>query len=294
MENQKSSSSLKVIVAILAILLVGSLVYIFKMTSDADVVKTELKTTLTEKESVMKDLEELKSTYDAAIAENTSMSDELIQERDKVVNLMSDLKKSKGDVASMSRYRAQFIALQGNMKVLMAENEGLKKQNTTLTTQRDSTAVVLGESKKYNEALVGQNEELAKAVEIGSKLTVLNTRGSAFKLRSSGKQIETDKASRADVLRVSFTVAENQIAKSGEKTYFVQVIDSKNNVLGDKKTENFGDNILTYSFLTNVNYENKTIQVSEDLKGKDFAKGTYFINIFDKDVLVSKTSFVLR
>ncbi|HRL70879.1 MAG: hypothetical protein KA463_08565 [Flavobacterium sp.] len=294
MENQKSSSSLKVIVAILAILLVGSLVYIFKMTSDADVVQTELKATLTEKESVMKDLEELKSTYDAAIAENTSMSDELIQERDKVVNLMSDLKKSKGDVASMSRYRAQFIALQGNMKVLMAENEGLKKQNTTLTTQRDSTAVVLGESKKYNEALVGQNEELAKAVEIGSKLTVLNTRGSAFKLRSSGKQIETDKASRADVLRVSFTVAENQIAKSGEKTYFVQVIDSKNNVLGDKKTENFGDNILTYSFLTNVNYENKTIQVSEDLKGKDFAKGTYFINIFDKDVLVSKTSFVLR
>ena len=294
MENQKSSSRLKVIVAILAILLVGSLVYIFKMTSDADVVQTELKATLTEKESVMKDLEELKSTYDAAIAENTSMSDELIQERDKVVNLMSDLKKSKGDVASMSRYRAQFIALQGNMKVLMAENEGLKKQNTTLTTQRDSTAVVLGESKKYNEALVGQNEELAKAVEIGSKLTVLNTRGSAFKLRSSGKQIETDKASRADVLRVSFTVAENQIAKSGEKTYFVQVIDSKNNVLGDKKTENFGDNILTYSFLTNVNYENKTIQVSEDLKGKDFAKGTYFINIFDKDVLVSKTSFVLR
>ena len=294
MENQKSSSSLKVIVAILAILLVGSLVYIFKMTSDADVVQTELKATLTEKESVMKDLEELKSTYDAAIAENTSMSDELIQERDKVVNLMSDLKKSKGDVASMSRYRAQFIALQGNMKVLMAENEGLKKQNTTLTTQRDSTIVVLGESKRYNEALVGQNEELAKAVEIGSKLTVLNTRGSAFKLRSSGKQIETDKASRADVLRVSFTVAENQIAKSGEKTYFVQVIDSKNNVLGDKKTENFGDNILTYSFLTNVNYENKTIQVSEDLKGKDFAKGTYFINIFDKDVLVSKTSFVLR
>ncbi len=294
MENQKSSSSLKAVVAILAILLVGSLVYIFKMTSDADVVKTELKTTLTEKESFMKDLQELKSTYDAAIAENTSMSDELIQERDKVVNLMSDLNKSKGDVASMSKYRTQFISLQGNMKVLMAENEGLKKQNTTLTTQRDSTVVVLGESKKYNEALVGQNEELAKAVEIGSKLTVLNTRGSAFKLRSSGKQIETDKASRADVLRVSFTIAENQIAKSGDKTYYVQVIDSKNNVLGDKKTEAFGDNTLTYSFLTNVKYENKTIQVTEDLRGKDFAKGTYFINIFDKDVLVSKTSFVLR
>ncbi|UFH34472.1 hypothetical protein [Flavobacterium acetivorans] len=294
MENQKSSSSLKAVIAVLAVLLVGSLVYIFKITSDADTVQTELKSTMTEKESVMKDLQELKATYDAAIAENTSMSEELIQERDKVVSLMADLNKSKGDVASLAKYKSQFVALQNNMKVLMAENEGLKKENTNLTTQRDSTIVVLGESKKYNEVLVGQNEELSKAVEKGSKLSVLNMKTSAYKLRSSGKQIETDKASRADVLKISFTIAENQIAKSGDKTYYVQVIDSKNNVLGDKKTENFGDKDLTYSFITNVKYENKTVNVSEDLKGKDFAKGTYFVNVFDKDELVSKTSFTLR
>lgn len=291
MENQKSSSSLKAVIAVLAILLVGSLVYIFKMSSDSEIVKTELDTTLTEKESVMKDLQALKATYDAAIAENTTMSEELIQERDKVVSLMDELNKSKGD---MSKYRNQVAALQNNMKNLMAENEGLKKQNTTLTTQRDSTIVVLGESKKYNEVLVGQNEELSKTVEKGSKLTVLNTQTAAYKLKSSGKQVATDKASRADVLRISFTIAENQIAKSGDKTYYVQVIDSENNVLGDKKTESFGDKTLTYSFATNVKYENKTVNVSEDLQGKDFAKGTYFINIFDKDELVSKTSFSLR
>ena len=254
MENQKSSSSLKAVVAILAILLVGSLVYIFKLTSDTETVKTELKTTMSDKDTVMKDLEELKSTYDAAIAENTSMSDELIQERDKVINLMGDLNKSKGDVASLSKYRSQYNALQGNMKVLIAENDNLKKANTTLTAQRDSTVVVLGESKKYNEALAGQNEELSKVVEKAAKLTVLNTRGSAFKLKSSGKEISTDKASRADVLKISYTIAENQVAQSGTKSYFVQVIDSKNNVLGDKKTENFGENNLTYSFISNINY----------------------------------------
>ena len=294
MENQKSSSSLKAVVAILAILLVGSLVYIFKMTSDADVAQTELKSTLTEKESVMKDLQELKSTYDAAIAENTSMSDELIQERDKVVNLMSDLKKSKGDVASMSKYKSQFISLQGNMKVLMAENESLKLANTSLTTERDSTVAVLGESRKNVEALTGQNDELTKVVEKAAKLTVLNTRGSAFKLKSSGKEVSTDKASRADVLRISYTIAENQVAQSGTKVYYVQVIDSKNNVIGDKKTENFGESTLTYSFISTINYENKTIDVTESLRGKDFPKGTYYVNIFEKDVLVSKTSFNLR
>jgi len=293
MEDQQnnSSSSLKVIIAILAILLVGSLVYIYKISTDAKTVQTELTKSVSEKDVVMKDLQQLKTTYDAAIAENTSMSDELIKERDKVVNLMNDISKSKGDVA---KYRSQYQKLQSNMKVLIAENEGLKKENVTLTTQRDSTVVVLGESKKYNEVLVGQNEELSKTVEKGSKLTVLNMQTSAYKIRSSGKQIATDKAGRADVLKISFTIAENQIAKSGDKTYYVQVIDSKNNVLGDKKTESFGDKSLTYSFKTTVQYENKTVNVSEDLIGKDFEKGTYFINVFDNEELVSKTSFTLK
>ena len=296
MEEQQnnSSSSLKVIIAVLAILLVGSLVYIYKITSDAKQVQTELTKTVSEKDLVMKDLQDLKTTYDAAIAENTSMSEELIKEREKVVKLMEDLKKSKGDVALLSKYKAQYVKLESNMKALMAENEGLKKQNTVLTTQRDSTIVVLGESKKYNEVLVGQNEDLSKTVEKGSKLSVLNMKTAAYKIKSSGKQVETDKAGRADVLRISFTIAENQIAKSGDKEYYVQVIDSKNNVLGDKQTETFGEKSLTYSFIANVKYENKTVNVSEDLPGKDFAKGTYFVNVFDKNELVSKTSFTLK
>ncbi len=294
MENQKSNSNLKAVIALLAILLVGSLVYIFKMTSDAKNLQTELSTTKTEKESVMKDLEELKATYDAAIAENTSMSDELIAEREKVVNLMADLKKAKGDTASMSKYKSLYLALESKMKGLMQEVEVLKKDNAKLTTQRDSTVMVLGEAKKYNEVLVGQNEELSKTVEVASKLTVSNLKTAAYKLRSSGKQIETEKARKADVLKISFTIAENKVAKKGDKTYYVQVIDSKNNVLGEKKTESFGSNSLSYSFETTVKYENKSVNVTQDLPGQNFEKGTYFVNVFDKGELVSKSSFSLR
>ncbi len=294
MENQKSNSNLKAVIAILAVLLVGSLVYIFKMTSDAKALQTVISSTKTEKETVMKDLEELKATYDAAIAENTSMSEELIAEREKVTNLISDLKKSKGDVASMAKYKNQFFALETKMKGLMQEVEVLKKENATLTTQRDSTVMVLGEAKKYNEVLVGQNEELTKTVEIASKLTISNLKTAAYKMRSSGKQIETEKARRADVLKISFTIAENKVAKTGDKTYYVQVIDAKNNVLGEKKTESFGDKSLTYSFSTVVQYENKSVDVTQDLPGQDFEKGTYFVNVFDKGELVSKSSFSLK
>jgi hypothetical protein len=296
MENQKkdSNSNQKVIIVLLLLLLLGSFGYIYKMSNDAEVVRKELKTTLTEKETVMKDLQNLKTTYDAAIAEKTTLSEELIKERDKVISLMDNIKKSKGDVASMAKYKTQFSALQGNMKVLMSENDNLKKQNVSLTVQRDSTKAVLDQSQKSNEALASKNTEMSKTLEKASKLLVFNPKMAAYKVRSSGTQIETDKANRADILKISFSIAENKIAKAGTKTYYIQVIDANSNVLGEKKIENFGDQSLTYSFSTTVNYNNESVDVSEDLAAKDFAKGNYIINIFDKGQLVSKATYTLK
>jgi hypothetical protein len=96
------------------------------------------------------------------------------------------------------------------------------------------------------------------------------------------------------VLKISFTIAANEVAPKGNKMYYVQIIDSKNNVVGEKKTEVFGDYTLTYSFVTNAVYENKTMDVSETLSGKDFEKGLYHVNVFDKDQLVGSTTFTLK
>lgn len=296
MENQRSNSGLKAAVVVLALLLVGSLFYIYSLTSDAKLMNTELTTVKSEKDSVLDSLAILKTTYDEAIEAKTVLSDDLIAEREKVVNLIADLKKSKGDAASMRNFKSQFIALQSKMKNLVAENDALKKSNQMLTTQRDSTIVVIGEQKRFNDTLVIQNQNLVKTVEKASRLVVMNLRTQAIKQRSSGKQIDTDKASRADKLKVCFSVAANEIAKKGDKNYYVQIIDSKNNVLGDKQNQSFGDQVLTYSFITKIAFDGISVDICEflDGRGTDFESGTYYVNIFDKADLVSKTSFNLR
>ena len=291
MENQNNNSSLKSLVILLSVLFALSLVYIYKLTTDVNSTEVKLTTTLSEKDQVMKDLKDLKTTYDAAIAENTSISDELIAERDKVVALMANLKKSNGDV---SLFKKQYLVLQSKMQGLVAENETLKKDNTVLKVQRDSTIVVLDESKKSNKELSGQNEDLTKTIEKGSKLTIVNLKTAAFIVRSSVKEIATDKASRADVLKVSFTIAENSIAKSGDRKYYVQVIDSKNNVMGDRQTEKISDKTLTYSFIANVKYANKTVDLVQNIPAEKLEKGTFYVNVFDNGQLVSNTTFTLR
>ena len=86
----------------------------------------------------------------------------------------------------------------------------------------------------------------------------------------------------------------NAVAKSGDKEYYVQIIDNKNNVLGDKKFVVFEGSNLSYSFISRVDYANSTVNVSENLPGKGFEKGTYYVNIFEKVTLVAKSSFTLR
>jgi hypothetical protein len=296
MKNQQNNSGLKVVVVLLALLLTGSLFYIYNLTKSAKQFSEELVAVKTEKQSVLDSLDVLKATYDKVLEDKTAMSDDLIAEREKVVNLISDLKKSKGDVASMQKFRTQYLKLQENMKNLMKENEALKKANEMLTVQRDSTINVVDDQKKFIDTLASQNENLSKVIEKGSKLVITNLKTQAFKEKSSGKQIETEKASRANRLKVCFTIAANEIAKSGEKKYYVQIIDANNNVIGQKKTETFGSYILTFSFTTTVIYNKSNMDVCELLvtNEDELTKGNYFVNIYDKSELVSETNFVLK
>lgn len=291
MENQKSNSSLKAIIVVLSILLVGSLAFIYKMSTDSDATEKQY---MSEKDKLISDLEAAKASYDEAIAENSTLKGDLEAERAKIEQLLEEVKKSKGDVASLTKFRNNYYKLKREMDSLMAENQQLKDQNSTLTTQRDSTMTALNESKRFNDTLVSQNEGLSKTVEKASKLTLLNLRTESYKERNSGKLVSTERASRVDKLKISFTIAANEVAKTGEKMYYVQVIDAKNNVLGEKKTEVFGDYTLTYSFITRPTFQGKTVEVSEMLPGKDFVKGTYFVNVFDKDQLVANSSFTLK
>ena len=295
--NQSNSrnSGLKVVVLILVLLLMGSLAYVYKLQQDKDAVDSSLSKTLTEKEKFQAELESKIAEYDVAIADNTALKGELEEEQAKIMELLDKIKKSDGSIAELSKYKMQYVKLKREMDNLIAENNVLKENNSTLTKNLDSTNMVLTNAKTANDTLKAKNENLSKTVEKAQRLSVLNLTTLAVKQKGSGKQINTDKASRADVLKIGFTIAENQVAKTGDRIYYIQVIDSKNNVLGEKKTESFGATYLPYSFQKTIKYENKTLLVQEDLSVKSISEGTYFVNVFDKKgELVSKSSFQLR
>ncbi|HSD08727.1 hypothetical protein [Flavobacterium sp.] len=244
-----------------------------------------------EKMAILNELNGLKKSYDAIILENKTISIEFLQERDKVMELMADLESVKGDQNTLITYRNQVNSLHDKLKKVAVENEQLKKQNTIIKKQRDIAEVVLKESQKQSEIL---KQDLVNTVEKSSKLSVSGTTVIAYKLKTSGELTITDRANKVDGINISFVITKNEMAKPIDKVYYIQVVNSENTVLGDINEGVHQYKSLTYSLASNVSYQKKTIHVSENLLGNKFSKGTYYVNVYDKEELVDESYFILK
>jgi len=290
--NKSASTGLKVAIGILLALFIGTGVYTSKLYND----KKETEAALTkEKEQVMADLQTMSEQYDLLIGENEATNQDLVEARTRIQGLMDSLKISQNSVASLWSYKKKFLALQEEMDELLTENEKLKLENSSLATTLDSTQLQLAERTVFTDSLLVQNTELATVVENASMLQTVGLNGFGVIVRSSGKLVPTERASRSDKIQVCYTVAKNTVVGPGDKELYVQVLDPSQNVLGANEQVQFGDNVINYSIVSKFNYENKNLNICEFITPNDeFAKGKYTVNVYNQKELVSTSEFILK
>jgi len=288
-ENNKSSNNLILIIA-LTVLLFGLIGYTFYNNNDH---KEAVKFLQDEKEQIIGNLTAMEEKYDIAIAQNTSLSDSLTGEKNRIIafkDSVRDLKKINS--RTLSRYRGQLSKLKAINESLIEEVDSLRLQNNLLTEEKDSIDVQLKIQTNYNDTLVAQNMELAKKVEIGGAIDVENVKITAMKMRSNGKYTETNKAQKTDAFKVEFQLLENEIAAPGDKEAYIVLKNPKGQVINAKGTFMLKDgNELKYTDQTIVNYENADLKVvmMVDRKGEKFEKGIYNIQVYVDGVLAGRT-----
>lgn len=296
MENKAADNnrSLKVILSIAVLLLVGTAFYTYTLYNDSAETKKQL---TEEKELVLKDLNNMAAQFDVAIGENEIANQKLVEARERIKGLMDSLKVSENSVRSLWRYKKKFLALQAEMDVILAENDSLKVENVLLASSLDSTKLELEASTMFNDSLLVQNSELADIVENAAVLSTAKLEGYGVIVRSSGKLIPTERARRADKIRVCYTVTKNNLVETGDKEFFVQVLDPQSNVLGLNEQIQFDNVVLNYSLISKFNYEARNLDICEfiEARGADkFGAGRYVVNVFDQKSLVSSSEFVLK
>lgn len=89
------------------------------------------------------------------------------------------------------------------------------------------------------------------------KLTALNINVKGVKIYSNNYEL---KDNRIQQLRVCFTLEENHLVKSGQKTFYVQVVNPKNQIISSENTSIESDEKvkLQYSASVDANYQKKT------------------------------------
>jgi cell division protein FtsB len=292
-ENNKSSNS-KILIIALTVLLFALIGYTFYNNNDH---KEAIKFLQDEKEQIIGNLTAMEEKYDVAIAENTSLSDSLTLEKEKIALLKDsvlNLKKINSDV--LRRYRNQLASLEKTNERLLDQVDSLMFANNILTEEKDSINSQLEIQTNYNDTLVAQNMELARKVEIGGAINVENIEVTAMKMRSNGKYTETNKAQKTDAIKVEFRLMENEIAEPGDKEAYIvlknpsgMVINAKGTFLAKDGTE------LKYTDQTLVNYENADLDVVMlvERKGEKYEKGTYPIEVFVEGKLVGSANLEL-
>ncbi len=292
-ENSKSSNS-KILIIALTILLFGLIGYTFYNNNDH---KEAIKFLQDEKEQIIGNLTAMEEKYDVAIAANTSLSDSLTLEKEKIAVLkdsVQNLKKINSSV--LRRYRGQLASLEKTNSRLLDEVDSLKLANNILTEEKDSINSQLVIQTNYNDTLVSQNMELARKVEIGGAINVENVEVTAMKMRSNGKYTETNKAQKTDAIKVAFRLLENEIATPGDKEAFIILKNPAGQVINAKGTFAVADGTeAKYTDQTIVNYENADLDVVMlvERKGEKYEKGTYPIEVYVDGKLVGSASLEL-
>lgn len=295
MEDQKSSSNKKIITGILIALLVALGVYTFQQNSKFKASEEFLKQ---EKEQILGNLISMEEKYDVAIAKNSSISDELTVERDKIIAFKDSVKNLKNANWSLvRRYRKKIKNLEASNERLFFMNDSLTIANNLLEVEKDSITGKLVEQTSFNDTLMAQNLDLSKKVEIGGALNVSSVKAMSMRLKSNGKYTETNKAQKTQAIRVNFRIVRNEIATPGDKEAYIVIQNPKGTVISEKGkfTLRNGEEV-PYTDKTVANYNNADLDVVmfvENITQK-FVKGFYTVKVYVEGNLVGATKLELK
>ena len=289
-----------VIYWVIILILLIACVYMF-ITKRSDNVKYEQQTVmLTSSDSSRKAIE---NDYNAALGRldqlttKNAQMDSMINNKDgDIARLKGEINKILGDkkatAGQLAKAREMITLLNTKVKgyeeriaELEGENKQLSTQNEEVTRQRDST--------------ISKNAALK---QLGSVLHVSNIRLEPLHTKRNGREKETAKARRVDVLRITFDIDENRIAESGVKEIDVRMTGPDGVTLSNAA---YGSGITTLSDGSTLNYtvmkqiplqQNQSVKnISIDWRqDSEYKKGVYTIDIYNNGYKVGGGSVTLH
>jgi len=283
-------------VVVLALLATDVYLYLQKNKSNEKIVYQN-----DEKTRLQTELDSLEAQIEQVNAGKTKLSTEMQAKND---SLTAKIKVLRTELAKGQLTRGELDKAQEDVKQLRyfvtkytADIEELKKQNTSLTNERDTLKTNLATVSDKATTLEKQNQDLDTKVKVASAIKLATSDIVAYKVKNSGKEVEVSRASPAKKIKINFTIANNAVAEKTMHDIYIRIIDPTGNLITstDAGTFNADGQDLQFTYKTSIDFKDDGTTYTVDWTNPGaFQKGNYTVMLYADGYTMGKTGFMLK
>jgi flagellar basal body-associated protein FliL len=291
-EREKKNGGLKSVMyalAAVAVLLAGALAYVWfqksSLVKDLNIEKEELTEQIV---ALQQDYDNLSSDYDA-------INSQLDSSREEVSQLVERIKQTDAtNRAKMRQYEKELGTLRSIMRNYIVQIDSLNTLNQQLQADADAARKDAASSRRQNEQLNKQVNELSGQVAAGS---VIKARGIILEPYSAQDKV-TDRSSRVVRMLTTLSLVENDLAPKGPVRVYIVVKAPDGTILTNANSTGFesGGEARTASASREVDYEGKEVELSiylNDLTDR-CVKGVYTVEAYTAQGYLGSAETMLR
>lgn len=314
-KEKKSRTGAWILITIIALVAAGALGWMYSNESTAyDNCKVKNKQLESEMEEMnqaltgyiegatkdlKQDFQNMLDTYDQLIEKDESLTDSLNLQKEKIEGLMEELSDTRRrSYREINKLKDENSTLRKIMKEYLYRIDSLNTLNINLTSQLDETSSRLTKTESERDQLKEQQQQSEELLAKGGRLNAFNFNTVGLRYRITGNTHEVNRAGRVDVLSSTFTIGENTIAKKGNKTIYMQIIDPNGKVIYSRPNNiiNVAGSEIIYTDAREINYQGQQIDITivHNLQDQEIDKGNYTVKIFADGAMIGKDAFTLK
>ena len=245
------------------------------------------------------DFKNMLDTYDRLIEMDRSKADSLNKQKAQISQLLTQLNTNKKlSARELFNLKKENEVLRSIMRGYVKQIDSLNTLNIKLTSVLDETTTKLTETTNERDTYKQDAEQKSEQLKKGAKLQAYGFNSEALRMKLNNTTEPTTKAKNAVQMRASFTIGENQIASTGKKAVYLQIIAPSGAILQNKANHVMETETgqQAYSDKKDIDYNNQAIDLTiyYDLKGQEVEKGNFKVKIYCEGQLIGTDSFTLK
>lgn len=295
MNSQDKKINNNIALAVMAAIILGILIAFYYSYAQS---QNQINFLKEEKAILTEDLTLMKASLDNIKGANEVLEIEIQKSKENVERLLDSVGKLSFTIENLREYKTELRRLDAKNDSLEIKNNFLKYTNSQLIERGEATQKELEFLRtSISEAETAQRRMAKEAMEEQKTkvyLTIDNSRANGLRLKS-GSRIQTNKASVVEKLEGCAVVMADAQSAGSKKILYFQFLGPSMQVIADNaNTINVNGN--TYSKRAEFNFDGTTQDVCDAItfpKGS-LKKGTYILNVFEDEKLLSRTEFQLK